>query len=117
MKGAAAITQRALRRAKLERAKPAADELGEIALDKHLSSPRTGVGLNKNKLRRSSPKNAPANESGTLALELAKDPTELPSGYRVPVNYGVQERGYAEGHLEPRPLGRISSAELKARRR
>lgn len=109
---ASVIAKRALRKAKA-RTLTRGERLGEIALQKHISSPRAGKTLNKFGLRRSAGGQAPANETGRLALELATDPTVTANGCRVPVNYKVQETGYVEGNLLPRPLGRLSFEELR----
>ena len=85
-----------------------AEELQSIALDLHRTTARdlfTG---------RSFAGNAPAIDTGNLYSEMSKPLIfNADDSIDVTVNYVVLEFGFAPNNLQPRPMGRLSLAELK----
>lgn len=106
-----------VRRKGERRAEAWAEAGSRTAAEKHDHAPRAGRNLNRFGLRRSAPGDPPAEETGQLLSILRRGPEDAPGGYAFTVNYSVLEYGYSKNGrtLEPRPLGRITLSELKAR--
>lgn len=106
------IDQRAKQRAKLAQ---------DIAKELHRNAPRTGVNINRFGEKRSSPGTAPALETGTLFAHIDQGLERIGQAhYRVPVNRESLEFGETLPNgaaVLPRPMGRLTLAELKARAR
>lgn len=117
--------ERALAMAK-QRAFERAKQASAIAADEHQRAPRGGVNKNQYGQMRSAPGEPPAPETGRLGHLLQA--VRVDEGGRAAVNYTVLEFGYSVGArsrisdkknlagstLEPRPLGVITAARLKA---
>ena len=127
---AAAIRER-LKITLSQRVRRRAKQLSGIAKDLHRDAPRGGENRNKWGEKRSAPDEPPAMEDGVLFAKIDQGVTEVaPAEATTIVNYSVLEYGYtllmqpkpggsaptAGGVrvLRPRPLGRLSVAQLKA---
>jgi hypothetical protein len=118
-----------IRRKAADHAFTRARDTQEVAKSEHRDAPRGGSATNAFGESRSAPGEPPAMEYGRLFAKLDQQLQRTLEGGRAPVNYRVLEFGYQvgvrsrisdrkslrAGRLEPRPLGAITLAIMRAR--